>query len=367
MLEDYPLLLKIFFFFAGAFIVTYKLIPKIIAIAHQKQLLVKPNGRSSHKIVTPTFGGVAFFISFIFMFSFLRNEFMIFSSNFILASVTVLFVIGLKDDLVSVSPRTKLIGQLLAIFLIMISGEFVVDNLNGFFGIHQISPWLMMPVLIFLMVGIINAYNLIDGADGLASGVGLVMMLAFAYLFYQLDEIFYMLFTFIIMGSFVAFLRFNLSDNPQKKIFMGDTGSLFIGFILVVLTLKLLSIPSVQYLNTTINPSNIPVMIGGILFIPLFDTCRVMSLRFFNNKSVLYPDRNHIHHLLLDSGFTHIQTSLIIASLSIIIILTIFQLSFLLNSFWMVGVILFMISILFGFFYLLKLKIKSKYTSISTT
>lgn len=366
MLQNYPLVFKVLFFFSSAFAITYMLIPKIIWVAQQKDLTAKPNKRSSHKVVTPNFGGVAFFISFIFMFSFLRNEYLIFNSNFLVPAVTVLFVIGLKDDLVSIAPRTKLLGQLLAILLILLSGEFTVDNLHGFLGIYYISPWILMPILIFLMLGIINAYNLIDGADGLASSVGLVIMAFFAYLFYQLNEIYYFLMTFIIMGSFIAFLRFNLSENSCRKLFMGDTGSLFIGFIMVVFTLKLLTIPGIQYIESSIKANNIVIIITGVLFIPLFDTTRVMLVRFINKQPLFNPDRNHIHHLLLDSGFTHIQTSVIIASLAMVIALTILQLSFLLTSLWLFGVMIILAIGLYFFFYFLKHKIINNQNSVST-
>jgi UDP-N-acetylmuramyl pentapeptide phosphotransferase/UDP-N-acetylglucosamine-1-phosphate transferase len=323
MLEDFPLIIKILFYFLGSFIITFILLPKIIQIAHQKELMVQPNKRSSHRVSTPAFGGVAFFISFIFMFSFLRNEYMIYSSNFIVPALTVLFVLGLKDDLVSVSPRTKILGQLLAIILILLSGEFIVYNLNGFMGIYQVSVSVLMPILVFLMLGIINAYNLIDGADGLASSVGLVIMGFFGYMFYQLGETFYFLTTFIIIGSFCAFLRFNLSKNIEKRLFMGDTGSLFIGFVMVIFTLKLLTIPVNHFHQTGLLADNLVCFIAGILFVPLFDTTRVMIIRYSEKKSILNPDRNHIHHLLLDSGFTHFETSLIVSFLAFLIMFSI--------------------------------------------
>lgn len=357
MLENYPLLVKILFFFGGSFIVTYSLIPKIISIAHDKELLEKPNKRSSHKVVTPNFGGVAFFISFIIMFSFLSNENIVSNNNFVIPAVTVLFVVGLKDDLVNVSPRTKLLGQGLALLLILFSGNLIINNLHGFLGIYEISSWILMPLIIFFMIGAINSYNLIDGADGLAALLGLVIMSVYAYLFYNLNDIFCFLITFIIMGSLGAFLKFNLSTDCKKKIFMGDTGSLFVGFIIVLLTLKLLSIPKIQFIGTSFKPENLPVIIGGALFILFFDTTRVMLIRFFNNKPIFYPDRNHIHHILLDSGFTHLQTSLIISFISLLVTLTILQLSLLLNSFWMLGIVIMIYGGLFTFFYLLKLKI----------
>lgn len=357
MFENYPIIFKILFFFVGSFVVTYLLIPKIVSIAHDKQLLVKPNKRSSHQVVTPNFGGVAFFVSFIIMFSFLSNEIINSNNNLVIPAVTVLFVVGLKDDLVNVSPRTKLIGQGFALLLILISGKLIINNLHGFLGIYEISPLIMMPLIIFFMIGLINSYNLIDGADGLAASLGLVIMGVYAYVFYNLNDTFCFLTTFIIMGSLLAFLKFNLSTDCKKKIFMGDTGSLFVGFIIVLLTLKLLSIPKIQFIGTPLSAENLPVIIGGILFILFFDTTRVILIRFFNNKPILYPDRNHIHHILLDSGFSHLQTSIIIATLSLIITITIMQLAFLLNSYWMFGIILMIYGGLFTFFYFLKLKV----------
>lgn len=357
ILENYPLIFKILFFFVGSFVVTYSLIPKIISVAHDKQLLVLPNKRSSHKVVTPNFGGIAFFISFIIMFSFLSNEMMVSSGNFVIPAVTILFVVGLKDDIVTVAPHTKLMGQISAIILILLSGKLVINNLHGFLGIYEISSLILMPLIIFFMIGLINSYNLIDGADGLATLMGMVIMSVYAYLFYQLNDIYCFLTTFIIMGSLVAFLKFNLSTDCKKKIFMGDTGSLFVGFIIVLLTLKLLSIPKIQLIGSSFKQENIPVIIGGILFILFFDTSRVMLIRFFNKQSIFYPDRNHIHHILLDSGFTHIKTSLIISSMSLVITLMILQLSLVLNSFWMVGIIILLYGVLFTFFYFFKLKI----------
>lgn len=356
MLENYPIFIKILFFFFGAFAIVYILVPKIIAVAHDKQLLVKPNKRSSHKIVTPAFGGVAFYISFIIMFSLLRNEFAIVESNFIVPAVTILFVVGLKDDLVSISPRTKLMGQLIALFLVLSSREFDVNSLYGFLGIYDISPWIIRPILIFLLIGLINSYNLIDGVDGLASMIGMVIMTAYAILFYQLNEPVYLLMAVILLGCFTAFLRFNITKNCTIKIFLGDTGSLFIGFVIAVMTLKLMSIPELNFKESLILASNLPILIGSILFIPFFDTTRVMLVRYIAKKPILYPDRNHIHHLLLDRGFTHIETSVIISSIALLIVIIISQLSFILNSFWLLGIVLLFYGLLFTFFHHIKKK-----------
>lgn len=363
MLVNYPLFIKILFFFIGAFAITYIIIPKIISVAHVKELLVHPNNRSSHQFVTPAFGGVAFFIAFIIMFSLLRNEFAVFESNFVIAAVTILFVIGLKDDLVSIAPRTKLLGQAFALMLVMLSNEFDINTLNGFLGIHQVSPWLMKPLLLVIMVGLINAYNLIDGVDGLASMLGLVILLAYAVLFHQLNEPIYVLMAVILIGSFVAFLRFNLTKNGKNKIFMGDTGSLLIGFIIAVMTIKLMTIPEISYARNPLLAANMPIVISSILFIPVFDTTRVMLVRYLEKKPIFYPDRNHIHHLLLDKGFTHIETSLIISAIAILILFTIIQCSFLLNSFWLVAIMAAVYMLLFAFFHALKQQNSTKLTT----
>ncbi|MDP2088736.1 MAG: MraY family glycosyltransferase [Flavobacteriaceae bacterium] len=361
MFDNYPMIFKILFFFSGAFFITYLLIPKIIWVAQQRRLLVKPNGRSSHNIITPAFGGVAFFISFIIMYSFLKNEYLIFSSNYLVSAIAVLFVAGLKDDLVSTTPRAKIAAQLISISLILLSKEFIVSNLNGFLGIYYISPWVIMPLLIVFMLGIINAFNLIDGVDGLATSVGIIIMSFFGFLFYKLDEPFYFLITIIMLGMFFAFLRFNLSSKLNRKLFMGDTGSLFIGFIIVVLTLKLITINEAQFLNyTSIKAENIPILIVSILFIPIFDTTRIMLFRYFTNKPILQPDKNHIHHILINIGYSHIQTSILISILSLFIASIIYQISILFNSYWVLSLLAFLYFFLYGFFYFLNKKLKIK-------
>ncbi|MDP3352590.1 MAG: MraY family glycosyltransferase [Flavobacteriaceae bacterium] len=295
------------------------------------------------------------------MYSFLRNEYLIFSSNHLIAAIAVLFVASLKDDLVSTTPRAKIAAQLIAISFIFLSKEFIVSNLNGFLGIFYISPWIIMPILIIFMLGVINAFNLIDGVDGLATLIGIIIMIFFGFLFYNLNEPLYFLITIIMLGMLTAFLRFNLSTRLERKLFMGDTGSLFIGFIIVVLSIKLFTINSAQFVNnTSIKTENIPILIVSILFIPIFDTTRIILFRYLSNKHIFQPDRNHIHHMLIDIGYSHIQTSVLLSILSLVITTLIYHVSTLLNSYWTLTILVFIYFLIYCFFYFLNKKIQSK-------
>jgi UDP-N-acetylmuramyl pentapeptide phosphotransferase/UDP-N-acetylglucosamine-1-phosphate transferase len=144
---------------------------------------------------------------------------------------------------------------------------------------------------------------------------------------------------------------------------MGDTGSLLIGFIIAVMTIKLMTIPEISYARNPLLAANMPIVISSILFIPVFDTTRVMLVRYLEKKPIFYPDRNHIHHLLLDKGFTHIETSLIISAIAILILFTIIQCSFLLNSFWLVAIMAAVYMLLFAFFHALKQQNSTKLTT----
>lgn len=282
----------------GAFLVTYYLMPKIIIISEFKNLHSSPNERSSHVKSTPNIGGSAFFI--VLMLSFY------FSEQFddkkivmsIIPSLTILFIAGLKDDLVVLAPLSKLIAQIAAALFLVFHYQYNIESLHGFMGIEGISIYITVPVAVLIVVSIINAVNLIDGIDGLAATVGIIMFTVFASLFYLADNYFLMLTCLVMIGSLFAFLRFNLSKT--QKIFMGDTGSMIIGFMLGLMTVRLLAMDVEKLAQLPFYYENLPFVVAAILIIPLFDTARVFTLRILKKKSPFAPDRTHIHHLIID-------------------------------------------------------------------
>ncbi len=305
--------------FIGSFLLTYLTIPKIIGVVEYKRLMDDPNSRSSHKERTPTLGGISFFYTLIFAFFFIEDRALFNEGMYIIPGLTILFIVGLKDDLVVLSPISKLVAQIIAITFVLVNEGFTVYSLNGFLNIYEIPYFLYLIIGGFVMLTIINSYNLIDGIDGLASIVGIVVMVIYTTIFYLSGESFFALISITTNACLMAFFGFNVSSN--KKIFMGDTGSLIVGFIISVLTLKFLSLRPEDYEGLPFLLENAPIIAISILIVPLFDTARVFTLRIAKKKSPFSPDRNHIHHILIDFwGLSHKQASFIIGCFNIIFV-----------------------------------------------
>lgn len=305
--------------FIGAFLLTYLTIPKIISVVEYKRLMDNPNNRSSHSLGTPTLGGVAFFYILIFALFFINARDTYDEAMYIIPGLTILFIVGLKDDLVVISPGAKLLSQLFAIAFILANPSFTILSLNGFLNINEIPYYLYLIIGGFMMITIINSYNLIDGIDGLASVVGIVIMVIYTTIFYLTEEYFFALLAIALNASLMAFLGFNLSSN--KKIFMGDTGSLIVGFVISILTLKFLALPKTDYADLPFLLENVPLIAISILIVPLFDTARVFAIRLANKKGPFSPDRNHTHHVLIDYwGLSHKQASFIIGCFNLLFV-----------------------------------------------
>jgi UDP-N-acetylmuramyl pentapeptide phosphotransferase/UDP-N-acetylglucosamine-1-phosphate transferase len=305
--------------FIGAFLLTYLTIPKIIGVVEYKRLMDDPNSRSSHKNKTPTLGGISFFYTLIFALFFIKDRAEHLEFIYLIPGLTILFIVGLKDDMVVLSPGSKLIAQILAISFVLANESFTIESLNGFLNIYEIPFFLYLAIAGFLMLTIINSYNLIDGIDGLASIVGIVIMIIYTTIFYLSQEYFFALIAITMNACLMAFFGFNVSSN--KKIFMGDTGSLIVGFIISILTLKFLALEPTAYGELPFLLENAPIIAISILIVPLFDTARVFAIRIANKKGPFSPDRNHVHHVLIDFwGLSHKQASFIIGCFNIIFV-----------------------------------------------
>lgn len=301
-----------------SFIVSYLVIPRIISIVRTKNLMDKPNQRSSHKEKTPTMGGVAFFASLLSSLYFLQ----VYDSHrlglSLVIGLLILFYVGVKDDLVGVSPRTKIIGQMLSFIFVMDSNELSITSLNGFLGFYELPLWLSYFLGIFIIISIVNAYNLIDGINGSASMVGIMIFSIFSYIFYQTKDYYFVLLSISSIGCLAAFLRYNISK--KNSIFMGDTGSLLIGFVIGVCTLRFLNLPIERLSMANINYYNKFVLVFIILYIPFVDTMRVFLIRILKHRSPFFADRNHIHHIMIDyMKLSHIQASLLLALFNLLV------------------------------------------------
>jgi len=352
----YPLFVIAVYLCAFGF--TFYLIPKVLWVSKEKNLMAAVNDRSSHLVATPSFGGVAFYITLILLLSILQSLRLTYVGNHLIAGITILFMVGLKDDLVISTARVKFFGQITAVCFLIFSPELQLDNLQGFWGIYEIPVILGYLIKAVIAIALINAYNLIDGIDGLAAMIGIVIAGVYGYIFHLTGNSYFLLVCIGVIGILSAFMRFNFSRGP-RKIFMGDSGSLVIGLILAFLTMKILTMAAVpQFMAEGHNPANRLLLIACILFIPAFDTLRVMIIRMINKRSPFSADKNHAHHILLDLGFSHFRAGLSLAFLNLLVVGMYIVLSTELTNLWLT----FVVVLIYGSTFLLfsRLKIKSE-------
>lgn len=291
--------------FLTSFALTYIAIPSIIHIALKKNLVDMPNERSSHTSRTPSLGGIGIFAGTVFSIVFWLPFQYFDNLQFILAAFIIIFLIGAKDDIISISPKNKFLGELFAAAILVLKANVRLTSLYGFFGIYEMPEYMSILLSIFTILVIINGFNLIDGINGLSASLGLLITGVFGVWFYLIGSIEFSILAFALFGALLAFLKFNITP---AKIFMGDTGSLFIGMICSILAIHFIEIQS--YLsNSPYTFKSAPSVAIGILILPLFDTLRVVILRLIDGKLPFNPDRRHIHHLLIDAGMSHMQAT----------------------------------------------------------
>ena len=308
--------------FASSLFVTWYYIPKVIRVVRERHLEDKPGLNKIHLKDIPTLGGIGIFGGFIVGFLIGVNGYMPGLSYFTAAVVFLLFV-GIKDDLVFLNPKKKLWGELGSAILVAVFTNIHFTHFHGFMGITGISVAASYIVTITLIVLIINAVNLIDGIDGLAASVGVIASLAFGIFFFLSGDYGYTVMAAALLGALIAFLRYNLSEGTQK-IFMGDSGSLVIGFTLAVLAVHFNELVAAG--GAVLDLKSAPAVSIGILIIPLYDTLRVMTLRLLDKKSLFAGDRRHIHHLMLRAGMSHRQATLFISLFNVSMIVVAFLL-----------------------------------------
>jgi UDP-N-acetylmuramyl pentapeptide phosphotransferase/UDP-N-acetylglucosamine-1-phosphate transferase len=294
--------------FLTAFTVTYVVIPPVIRIALAKNLCDVPGIRSSHTVNTPRLGGIAIFAGLLFAIIFWTPFKEFGNLQYILCAFIVIFLIGAKDDMEGLSPYKKLVGELLAAFILVFKSNVKLTSLYGIFGIYDIPDWFAIPFTVFTIIVIINAFNLIDGINGLSGSICMMIALTLGIWFYFTGNTVLAIIAFALAGSMMGFLKYNFTP---AKIFMGDTGTLLAGLVSAILTIKFIEL----HKNLENHPfafKSAPALAVSVLIFPLFDTLRVFVLRALKNQSPFEPDRRHIHHLLIDSGLSHMQATAVL-------------------------------------------------------
>lgn len=309
-----------------AFVITFAAIPIIIRVAELKNLLDIPDDRKIHSNPIASLGGIGIFggfiLSILITLPFGNSE-----MQFILASFLIIFFLGLKDDIVVLTASKKFLGQLLAAGILVFKGNFLITGMHGFLGIHEFPTAVAIVFTFFTIIVITNSFNLIDGVDGLAGTLALFSTFIFGSYFLLSNELFYAVLAFSMCSSILAFLIFNISP---AKIFMGDTGSLLVGIVNAILVIKFIEIATRT--NALIPLPSAPALGFAVLFVPLFDTLRIFSFRVLHRRSPFSPDKNHVHHLLLEKGCSHPTVTLIAVAFNIIIAIITYFLKFLDNT-----------------------------------
>ena len=340
--------------FVVSFLVTYLSVPSIVNIAREKKLFDEPSRRKSHIRQIPALGGVAIFAGFTVAAGSFINYSHVASLQYVLVSCIIIFFIGLKDDILVIAPRKKLMGQIAAALVLIIPGNLYFSSLHGFLGIYYIpSLFISMLLTLFVIIVVINSFNLIDGIDGLAASIGMLTTAFFGLWFFVSGNVTYSLISAALFGTLSGFFKHNVFGG-KNKIFMGDSGSLIVGLIVAVQVIMF----NQQNIGLTSSfpIKSAPAVSIAVLIVPLFDTMRVFIIRILRGRSPFSADNNHIHHCLLKLEFTHLQSTLIIALANLCFII----LALLLQNIgilWLTTVILSMATLLsFWVEYLVKKK-----------
>ena len=305
-----------------AFVIGFYAMPIIILVSNQKKLFDLPGHRKVHTSPIPSLGGLGIFVGFMMGLlltldiNTVANEL-----QYFLAAFSIVFFFGIKDDILNLVPMKKFMGQIAVAVILIFKANLIITNMHGFLGLLVVHPTISYILTAFTIIVTMNAYNLIDGVDGLAGTIGIITSSVFATFFYINGDMFYALMGFTFSASLLAFLIYNYSP---ARIFMGDTGSMLAGLINAMF--------AIRFIGTSTDVKVFPILAApamafGILLMPLADTLRVFAIRMSHGRSPFMPDRNHLHHLLLDRGLNHMQVTITISVTAIImIVLTYFAL-----------------------------------------
>lgn len=303
--------------FLTSIIISLLSIPSIIRVAELKHLYDEPEERKSHDQKVPTLGGIAIFAAFGISLNFWADFSKLPEIQYVLCATLLMFFTGLKDDIVHLVAYKKFIIQIIAASILIIAGDVRLTSLYGFFGAREISFFPSYVISLVAIVGITNSFNLIDGVNILAAGLGILITSVFGCWFFLHGFTEYATIAFSLTGALTGFIYYNWTP---AKIFMGDTGSLILGIVCSVLAIKFVEINRV---NTFVSSG--PAVAIGIMMVPLFDTLRVITIRILNQRSPFSPDKNHLHHMLLKKGMSHLQVSLVLIIINLSFILFAFN------------------------------------------
>lgn len=338
--------MNIFLAISTSILIGFLITPMLVFLLHKMKIVDAPGGRKIHDGFIPSMGGIGIIVAtFISIFAWIQYE-QLLEIRYFLAAFSLIFFVGLRDDMVNLNAVQKLLGQLVATYIVVVMSDIRISSLYGFMGVYDLPLFVSYAITFFTIIVLTNSFNLIDGLDGLAGAISLIILLFLGWWLIEAGVESYGGFALILFGGVLAFLMFNW--HPAK-IFMGDTGSLSLGFALSTLT--------VLFIDTNGTMSEFqgwkfyaPIASGvALLILPVYDTARIFIKRISKGKSPFAPDKSHVHHFLLRMGMRHDQVTikLVLIKLGFIslifaghnlndhILLPIVVLSALVMGFWM--------------------------------
>lgn len=301
-----------------SFLICFILTPAVIFFFVKNKITDTPGGRKIHKVSTPSMGGIPIMAGVLFSILLWFTLAELNQSRSLLFAVMIMFLVGLRDDVVNLSAFQKLVGQLAASLLVVVYGGVQLTSLYGLFGVYELPTFVAIPISLFTIIALTNAFNLIDGIDGLAGTMSLIA-LAFFGIWFELNGLYlYAAIAAVFAGGIIGFLMFNWSP---AKIFMGDTGALAIGFLLASFAIVFMQHNHDLPPDAAWKFSGSVATAVAVLILPIYDTARIFVKRIKKGKSPFAPDRGHIHHFIMRVGLTHRQVALTLASVNILFVL----------------------------------------------
>jgi len=311
----------------SSFIVTFIVLPIIIKVSRSIDLLDNPDRRKIHSISTPSLGGIAIFLGFSLAVLITVPLADLSAIRYFLFGIIIMVFLGVRDDVANMTAKHKLAIQIFAALMVVYFSEIRLDGFYGIFGVNDMPVWFNIPFSVFVIVALTNSFNLIDGIDGLAGSIGILILGYLGWAFLAEGHIAYSVICISLVGALFAFLFYNWFPS---KVFMGDTGSLSMGFVISSMVIHFINLANDGGFTLPIESA---VGVGmSLLILPIYDTLRVFTIRFVNGKNPLDPDRNHLHHGLLKLGYNHAQATLILLSFNVIILAIAIVLNFYLKN-----------------------------------
>jgi UDP-N-acetylmuramyl pentapeptide phosphotransferase/UDP-N-acetylglucosamine-1-phosphate transferase len=313
------------FLFAAitAYSVSFLILPVLIAILRKMDIGDLPGGRKIHKKFIPSMGGIGFVLAAFLAIAIWGWQFPLPDIRYLIGAISLMFLVGLRDDMVELKATNKLLGQLVAVILVVVLSDIRIKDLNGFLGVGELDLFLSYGFSAFVLLALTNSFNLIDGLDGLAGASASLVLAVLGFWFYTQGLESYALIALTFLGGVLAFLFFNWYP---AKIFMGDTGSLTLGFVLGALIIAFME-------NNAALPEGAawkfePVFSAGIalMIFPLYDMARVFARRIRRGKDPMTPDKSHVHHFMMRMGLNHSQVTLILLAVQVFFIALVFSL-----------------------------------------